>query len=149
MARWVFLADPTDYGWTELVRDGRAVWDGIGNAVAQKNLRAARPGDEVLIYHTAPDKAAVGTARVAGEARPDPAEPGRVVVDIEPVSALRRRVPLAELKADGVLSGMGFIRMPRVAVQPLTDEQWDALMRASGTDLATSVGVDPREAGGP
>ena len=32
MAYWVFLADPEDFGWTELEAQGEAVWDGIKNA---------------------------------------------------------------------------------------------------------------------
>ena len=41
--RWVFLADPTAYGWKELLRDGSAVWDGIKNPIAQR--RRANPSD--------------------------------------------------------------------------------------------------------
>ena len=126
---WAFLADPETYGWQELERDGRAVWDGIANATAQRNLGKCTEGDEVLIYHTAPDKAVVGIARIVRAAYPDPSDAKRVVVDIEPVRALDRPVPLAELKADDVLSEMGFVRMPRVAVQPVTAAQWARLQK--------------------
>lgn len=131
--KWVFLADPKAYGWTELVAEKSTVWDGIRNSRAQNNLKKCRNGDEVLIYHTAPDKAIFGIARITGEARPDPNNAGLVVVDIEPVTPLARPIPLAELKADDVLSGMSFVRMPRVAVWPVTAEQWTRVVEASKT----------------
>lgn len=130
---WVFLADPTDYGWKELASAKSAVWDGVKNARAQSHMKKCRNGDLVLIYHTAPDKALVGIAKVTGEARPDPKREGLVVVDVAPVRPLARALPLAELKADPVLSAMSFVRMPRVAVWPVTSEQWERVMAASGT----------------
>jgi predicted RNA-binding protein with PUA-like domain len=132
---WVFLADPEDYGWTEMVAQGTAVWDGVKNAVAQRNLKACEVGDVVLVYHTSPDKAIVGVARVSGAHRPDPKAAERVVVDVTPVKPLARPLPLAELKGDDVLSGMFFVRMPRVAVQPVTREQLDRVLELSGTRL--------------
>lgn len=130
---WVFLADPEDFGWNELKQQGTAVWDGIKNARAQNNLRSAQKGDRVLIYHTAPDKAIIGIAKVTSEARPDPKAEGRVVVDVKAEKPLKRPLPLAELKADAVLSEMSFVKMPRVAVQPVTPEQWDRVLELSGT----------------
>jgi len=135
MANWVFLADPEEYGWDELEKAGTAVWDGIRNAQAQRNLRACEPGDTVLIYHTAPDKAIIGVARVASPHRPDPNAEDRVVVDVKPVKRLARPLPLAELKDDDILSGMSFVRMPRVAVQPVTDHQLRRVLQLSGTKL--------------
>ena len=133
MSYWTFLADPETYGWSELQRAGRTVWDGIANATAQRHLRSCRPGDRVLIYHTAPDKAIMGVAEVVGEPRPDPAADGRVVVDVVPVQALARPLPLAELKRDPVLGDLAFVKMPRVAVQPVTPEQWSKVLQLSGT----------------
>lgn len=130
--KWVFLADPETYGWDQLTVEKRAVWDGIKNAVAQRNLQACSKGDEVLIYHTAPDKAVMGIARVVRTAYPDPKDAERVVVDIEPVRPFQRRVPLTELKTDDVLSEMSFVKMPRVAVQKVTDAQWKRLLKLAG-----------------
>ena len=130
---WVFLADPESYGWTELEAEGAAVWDGIKNARAQNNLKKTEKGDKVLIYHTAPDKAIIGIAKVTSEAKPDPKAAERVVVDVVPVKKLKRPLPLAELKADKVLSEMSFVKMPRVAVQQVTDEQWERVLELSGT----------------
>ncbi|HEX2166037.1 MAG TPA: EVE domain-containing protein [Longimicrobiales bacterium] len=135
---WVFLADPKDYGWDELEKAGSAVWDGVKNAQAQRHMQACEEGDTVLIYHTAPDKAIIGIARVSGEHRPDPNAADRVVVDVEPVKKLARTLPLAELKADDVLSGMSFVRMPRVAVQRVTEEQLKRVLQLSGTRLQPS-----------
>ena len=132
---WVFLADPEDFGWTELEKDGKAVWDGIKNARAQNYLRTAEAGDKIFIYHTAPDKAIMGMAKVTAGPREDPKAAERVVVDVQPVKALKRALPLAELKADSVLSEMSFVKMPRVAVQPVTKEQWDRVLKLSGTSV--------------
>jgi predicted RNA-binding protein with PUA-like domain len=133
VAYWVFLADPEDFGWNELEEQGEAVWDGIKNAVAQNNLRKTEKGDQALIYHTAPDKAIIGIAKVVGTARPDPKAEGRVVVDVKPFKKLQRALPLAELKADKTLSGMSFVKMPRVAVQAVSEAQWDRVLSLSGT----------------
>lgn len=149
MGHWVFLADPDSYGWDQLVGEGTAVWDGIRNRTAQNRLREAAAGDRVLIYHTSPDKALVGIARVAGAPYPDPSDDARVVVDVEPVTTLERPLPLAEIKADDVLSGMGFVRMPRVAVHAVSEDQWDRVLELSGTDPGTAAGDDPAEVGGP
>lgn len=128
---WVFLADPTTYGWDDLEKEKRAVWDGVKNAAAQRNLKACSKGDEVLVYHTAPDKAVVGIARVTRAAYPDPASAERVVVDVQPVRALGRRLSLAELKSDDVLREMSFVKMPRVAVQKVTAAEWKRVVELS------------------
>ncbi len=137
MTRWAFLADPEAYGWEDLIREGRAVWDGVKNAIAQRNLRTCRPGDEALIYETAPAKALRGVARVVSDPYPDPSAPERVVVDVEPAAPLARPLPIAELRADPVLAGMKFVRMPRVAVQPVSDDEWERVLEVSKTALAT------------
>jgi predicted RNA-binding protein with PUA-like domain len=133
VAYWVFLADPEDFGWNELEAQGEAVWDGIKNARAQNNLKKTAKGDQALIYHTAPDKAIIGIAKVTTGAHPDPKAAERVVVDVKPVKKLKRPLPLAELKADKTLSEMSFVKMPRVAVQPVTDKQWERVLELSGS----------------
>ncbi len=133
MRYWAFLADPESYGWADLVRDGRTRWDGVKNAIAQRNLTEARTGDEALIYETAPSKSLRGIARVVSEPYADPAAPERVVVDVAPVTALARPLELARLREDDVLAGMKFVRMPRVAVQPVTDAEWQRVLELGET----------------
>lgn len=149
MSHWVFLADPKSYGWNDLVEEGRAVWDGIANRTAQGRLAQAERGDDVLLYHTAPDKALVGIAMVVSDPYPDPSHQDRVVVDLEPVTALQRPLGLAEIKDDHRLAGAGFVRMPRVAVHPASEADWDRVLELSGTDPGTAEDLDPTGAGGP
>jgi predicted RNA-binding protein with PUA-like domain len=149
MRRWVFLADPGSYGWPDLLEEGRAVWDGIANRTAQARLREARAGDDVLLYHTSPDRALVGVARVATDPYPDPGHPDRVVVDLEPVMALARPLGLDGIRADDVLGQAGFVRMPRVAVHEAPEEVWDRALDLTGTDPSWAEGMDPTGAAGP
>ena len=39
MAIWLFKTEPGDYSYADLERDGKTVWDGVGNNWALKNLR--------------------------------------------------------------------------------------------------------------
>jgi predicted RNA-binding protein with PUA-like domain len=133
MARhWVLKTEPSEYGFSDLVRDRRTRWEGVSNPVALKHLRSMLEGDDALIYHTGNEKALVGLARVASAPYPDPKDPKLVVVDVEPVRPLARVVPLAEIKAEPAFADLGLVRMPRLSVVPVEPAQWKRLLSMAG-----------------
>jgi predicted RNA-binding protein with PUA-like domain len=109
------------------MKDGSTVWAGVRNPVAQRNLREMKKGDRVFFYHTGKEKAIVGTATVAVTAYPDPKAAGLVVVELAAGKPLTRPVTLAEVKADKRFADMPLVRIARLSVQPVTDEQWDLI----------------------
>jgi predicted RNA-binding protein with PUA-like domain len=123
MAYWLFKEEPDHYSYDDLVRDGRAVWDGIANNLALKNLRKVKSGDRVLFYHTGKEKAVVAEMRVISEPRPG-AEEKSVVVDVEPVRRLPHPVPLSMIKADPKFAGWDLIRNSRLSIVPVSASQW-------------------------
>jgi predicted RNA-binding protein with PUA-like domain len=86
-------------------------------------------GDRVFYYHTGNEKAVVGTAKVTAAAYPDPKDrSGRlVVVELVPDKKLPRPVTLAEIKAAGRFADFPLVRLPRLSVMPVTDDQWAAI----------------------
>src|SRR6478672_1771256 len=112
MAHWILKTEPSTYSFADLQKAGRAVWDGVANPVALKNLRDMAVGDEVLIYHTGDEKAAVGHARVVKAAYPDPKQddPKLVVVDLEAGKPLTSPVTLAAIKADPAFADLALVR---------------------------------------
>jgi len=123
MATWVFKTEPGDYSWADLVREKRAVWTGVRNPAAQKNLRSIAEGDTIVIYHTGDEKSAVGVARAVSDAYADPGDATKAVVDVAPVRALARPVALSEFRADPVLGKTELVRLPRLSVSQLTAPQ--------------------------
>jgi predicted RNA-binding protein with PUA-like domain len=96
---WLLKTEPGTFSWQDLVRDGRATWDGVKNPAALGHLRAMRPGDLAFFYHTGGDKSVVGICRVVSEPYADPkAGDPRLVV-----------------------------RIPRLSVMPVTPDQWQAI----------------------
>ena len=132
--RWLFKTEPSAYSWQQLERDGRTVWDGVKNALALKHLGGVAAGDEVLVYHTGDEKAAVGVARVARGAYPDPkARDARlVVVDLEPAHPLPQPVTLAAMRGNPKLAGFELLRLPRLSVMPVSAAHWTAILRMAG-----------------
>ena len=130
---WLLKEEPTHYSFDDLVKDGRTRWDGVKNPLARKHLREVRRGDRILYYHTGKEKAIVGIARAASDARPDPEarDERAVVVDVEPVEKLRRPVTLSEVKKDPGFKDFPLVRLPRLSVMPVTAEQWSRLQRMS------------------
>jgi predicted RNA-binding protein with PUA-like domain len=128
---WLLKTEPSAYSYDRLQRDGRAVWDGVTNPVALKNLRAMQAGDAALIYHTGAEKAAVGVAEIVSAAYPDPKakDPRLVVVDLRPKRKLRKPVPLAGIKADPAFQDHPLVRLGRLSVVPLTAAQWARLLK--------------------
>ena len=124
MAYWLMKSEPESYSWDDLNRDGATEWDGVRNNAARLHLKAMKPGDEALFYHSMSDKAVVGIMRIARGAEPDPKAPEWVRVRVEPVKPLARPVTLAEIKAEPNLSKMELIRQSRLSVAPVRDEEW-------------------------
>lgn len=133
MARhWVLKTEPSEYGFSDLVREGRTRWEGVSNPVALKHLRSMQEGDDALIYHTGKEKAAVGLARVASAPYADPSDAKLVVVDVEPVRPLPKAVPLAAIKAEPAFAELGLVRVPRLSVVPVEPAQWKRLLAMAG-----------------
>ena len=134
MPRWLVKTEPSEYAFSDLVREGRTVWEGVSNALARQHLRAMKSGDPVLVYHTGSEKAVVGLARVAADPRPDPADAtGKaVVVELVPVAAARTPVPLASVRAEPRCARLALVTIPRLSVMPVDDDAWKALSKAAG-----------------
>lgn len=130
---WLLKTEPSTYSWADLVREKTAVWDGVANPVALRNLAAMKPGDDALIYHTGDEKAVVGLARVTKAAYPDPKakDAKLLVVELAPVKPLARQVTLAEIKADKQFQDSALVRQGRLSVVSLNDEQFRRLIQPS------------------
>ena len=131
MAFWLLKTEPSSYSFADLQREGEARWDGVANPQALANLRAMKPGDRALVYHSGSERAAVGVAEVARAAYPDPAgkDPRLVVVDLRAGAPLARPVPLEALKAEAAFAGSLLLRQGRLSVVPITEAQWRAVER--------------------
>jgi predicted RNA-binding protein with PUA-like domain len=134
MAYWLVKSEPFKYSWDQLVKDKQTFWDGVRNYAARNNLRAMKKGDEVLFYHSNEGVEVVGIAKVAKEAYQDPTteETAWVVVDLKPVRKLKKTVPLEIIKKDKRLANMDLVRLGRLSVQTVKEEEWNIIMELAG-----------------
>ena len=123
---WLFKEEPTHFSYDDLVRDGKTTWTGVKNPLAQKHLRSVAAGDQIFYYHTGDEKSVVGVMKATGAAYPDPADKtGKLyAVDVAPVRKLKKPVTLASIKADTSFADFALVRMSRLSVMPVTDQQW-------------------------
>jgi predicted RNA-binding protein with PUA-like domain len=130
--------EPEAYSWTQFVADGRTAWTGVRNFQARNNLKAMEKGDLVFYYHSVVEKQVVGVAKVAKEAYRDPtAEEGDwVCVDLVPIKPLQSPVTLETVKSDKQLKGIPLIKNSRLSVQPLTEAQFQHILKLGKTKAA-------------
>ncbi|HEY6154686.1 MAG TPA: EVE domain-containing protein [Candidatus Udaeobacter sp.] len=119
---WLVKQEPSDYSWSDFVRDSRTSWTGVRNYSARNNLRRMNKDDEVLFYHSGEEKAVVGIARVTKTAYPDRTarEGDWTAVELAPIKALPTPVTLAQIKAEPRLKHIALVRQPRLSVMPLS-----------------------------
>ena len=120
---YLLKTEPSEYSFSDLMRDKSTVWDGISNPVALKNLRAMKPGDRLVIYETGDHKSAVGTATVVSVDTSDVKNPQ---VKIKTGNALQP-VTLAQVKANKLFADSPLVRQGRLSVVPLTPVQYKFL----------------------
>lgn len=134
MAYWLVKSEPFKYSWEQFVKDKQTYWDGVRNYAARNNLRAMKKGDEVLFYHSNEGLEIVGIAKVVKEAYQDPTtdEDAWVVVDLKPVKKLKQPVTLKQIKSEERLKNMDLLRLGRLSVGSVNDEEWKVVMEMAG-----------------
>src|SRR4029077_15529390 len=122
---YLLKTEPTVYSFANLEKEKTTIWDGVTNPVAVKNLRAMKPGDRLVIYHTGDEKSAVGTATVESM---DPSDPRTPLVRIKVGKAIAKPKTLAEIKAQKLFADSPLVRQGRLSVVPLSAAQYQALV---------------------
>ncbi|HBK88914.1 MAG: EVE domain-containing protein [Cyclobacteriaceae bacterium] len=131
MKYWLLKTEPDTFSWGDLVKDKKAVWDGVRNFQARKNLQAMELGDQAFIYHTGDEKAVVGIAQVSKAGYPEPKDAAWTAVDLIPVKALKKPVPLSAIKQDKKLKTMVLVKAARLSVQPVSQEEFEYIIELS------------------
>jgi predicted RNA-binding protein with PUA-like domain len=132
---WLVKSEPESYSWATFVKEGGTAWTGVRNFTARNNLRAMKKGDAVLFYHSVTEKQIVGVAKVQKEAYADPTakEGDWSAVDLAPGKPLSKPVTLETLKSDKILKNMVLLRLGRLSVSPVTEEQFERIMSLAET----------------
>lgn len=118
---YLLKTEPTVYSFADLERDKETIWDGVTNPTAVKHLREMKPGEKLIIYHTGDEKRAVGTATVVSVDTKDPKVP---LVKIKLGKAVKAPKTLAEIKAEKLFTDSPLVRIGRLSVAPLTEDQF-------------------------
>jgi predicted RNA-binding protein with PUA-like domain len=134
MAYWLVKSEPDVYSWNQLEKDKQTEWTGVRNYAARLHLRAMKKGDQVLFYHSNTGLEIVGVAKVSKEAYQDPTtdDTAWVAVDLKPFRKLKKPVSLYVIKKEKILANMALVRIGRLSVQPVTDEEFSVIMKLAG-----------------
>jgi predicted RNA-binding protein with PUA-like domain len=134
MQRWLFKSDPDDYSISDLKRDGETIWTGIANPTARLHLRSVTPGDQILIYQTGKERAAVGLAEAVSGPIPDPTSKDEkaVAVEIRFVRELPKPLPLTQIRSDKAFANWDLLKQSRLSVVPISEKIWARVIELTG-----------------
>jgi len=143
MAYWLMKSEPDVFSFADLVaktaRGEAEEWHGVRNYAARNNMKAMEVGDLAFFYHSNIGKEIVGIMRIVVPAHPDTTADlnakGEVVwecVDVEAVKPFPRPVTLAEIKATPDLAELELVKLSRLSVSKVSEEEWNLLCKMGG-----------------
>ena len=134
MNYWLIKSEPFKYSFDQFMVDKKTFWDGVRNYQARNNLREMKKGDLLLFYHSNEGKEVVGIAKIVKEAYQDPTSEDKnwVAVDVVPVKKLKNPVTLEMVKKDKRLENMALVKLMRLSVQPVKQEEFDIILELAG-----------------
>lgn len=135
MAYWLIKSEPFKYSWEQFEKDGKTFWEGVRNYGARNNLRSMKKGDLAFWYHSNEGMEIVGIAEVVKESYQDPTtdNPAWLVVDFKPYKKLKKAVTLSTIKNDPRLQQMDLVRLGRLSVQTVKEDEWKIVMALAET----------------
>jgi predicted RNA-binding protein with PUA-like domain len=137
MNYWLVKSEPVKYSWQQFLKDKKTVWDGVRNYAARNNLRSMTKGDLALYYHSNDGLEIVGVAQVSKEHFQDPttSETAWLAVELKPKKTLKKPVTLAQIKATPSLSEMQLVKLSRLSVGAVTEDEFMLILAMADTTL--------------
>ncbi len=136
MAYWLFKSEPDAWSWEQQKAEGDAgaEWDGIRNYQARNNMRAMKLGDKGFFYHSNIGLEIVGIVEICQEIHPDSTTDDHrwECVDVKAVCDMPSPVTRDDCKANPKLADMALVRLTRLSVQPVTEEEYLEVCRMGG-----------------
>ena len=124
MALFLAKTEPGTYSIDDLKRDGQTEWDGVRNPFAVNAIKAMKPGDHVLIYHSGSDRAVVGLAEVVSDPRPDENDSRSWVTDLKYLQHAKKPVTLRQVKESHKFDDFALVRQGRLSTMAAPDAFW-------------------------
>jgi predicted RNA-binding protein with PUA-like domain len=134
MQYWLVKSEPFVYSWDDLNKEKSTQWTGVRNYGARNNLRSMKKGDLVLFYHSNEGLEIVGITKVKKEHFQDPTteDPNWLAVEIIPYKKLKTPVTLKQIKQDLTLQQMALVKLSRLSVVPVREEEFDRVLELGG-----------------
>ena len=122
MAYWLFKTEPEAWSWDQQkAKKGAEPWSGVRNWQAARNMKEMKKGDLGFFYHTGDERTAVGTGSVVSVDATDPKVP---IVRVKVGKHLKDPKTLDQIKAASIFRDSPLVKIGRLSVVPLTEEQW-------------------------
>ena len=135
MQYWLLKSEPNVWSIDQQKKVGNkgAVWDGVRNYQAAKNLKAMKKGDKCFFYHSNIGKEIVGIVEVIKEHCLDKTDQsGRfVAVTVKFLSKLNKPITLEVIKKNKQLSHLSLIKQSRLSVMPIDSKSCKILNKMS------------------
>jgi predicted RNA-binding protein with PUA-like domain len=139
MAHWLMKSEPEVLSYDDVAKKKFEEWHGVRNYAARNNMKAMQLGDECFFYHSVQGKEIVGIVKVVKLAHPDSTaelnKDGKVVwecVDVVVDRKLPKPVTLEAVKAEPRLANMALVKLSRLSVSPVSDEEWKIVCEMGG-----------------
>ena len=133
MSYWLLKSEPDVWSINQQIKAGSkgAVWDGVRNYQAAKNLKNMKLGDLCFFYHSNIGKEIVGIVKVIEEAFIDPSDKLKkfVAVKVKFEKKLKKPVTLQKIKKTSQLKQLPLIKQSRLSVMPIDSKSWKILNR--------------------
>ena len=133
MNYWLLKSEPDVWSINQQIKAGSkgAVWDGVRNYQAAKNLKKMKVGDLCFFYHSNIGKEIVGIVKVIGEAFIDPSDKLKkfVAVKVKFEKKLKKPITLEIIKKNRQLKQLPLIKQSRLSVMPIDSKSWKILNR--------------------
>ena len=135
MNYWLLKSEPNVWSIEQQKKAGvkGAMWDGVRNYQAAKNLRNMKKGDLCFFYHSNIGKEIVGIVEVIKEFYLDKTDKkGRfVAVTVKFKEKFTYPVTLENIKMVKKLSHLSLIKQSRLSVMPIDSKSWKILNNMS------------------
>ncbi len=131
MKYWLLKSEPDVWSIDQQKKAGDkgAVWDGVRNYQAAKNLKSMRNGDLCFFYHSNIGKEIVGIVKVIKEAFIDPTDKMKkfVAVKVKFEKKMEKPISLQNIRKIKDLKHLPIIKQSRLSVMPIDSKSWKIL----------------------